>query len=275
MRGGLLASYHYLREGFSKDPGRTSRHLQAVAGELPVVLDSGAFSAANSGVPIPILEFGRFVRRHGAAYEWVASLDVIGDPDRTLSNWKALRREYPVVPTVHLLTDLRFLDYYLDQGVHRIAMGGMVGNRGISELESPEGQWLQEALDRCVHRGVPVHGFGVTSRTVLDLYPWDSVDSTAAIRNAMFRQVLVLQDGSAGYRKVKPEELPSNEAALLLGDWEVVPNAGRNARIRRNVRIIMKGLATTGTATIYHAITPNGTDERAVVRGIQDYMGKA
>ena len=273
MIGGLLVSYHYLREVLTKDPARTTRHLVKVVGKsIPKVLDSGAYSASTSGVPVPLLEFGRFIRSHGHWYTWVASLDVIGDPDRTLSNWRALIREYPVVPTVHLLTPLHYLDHYLDQGVERMAIGGMVGNRRLGDPDSPEGQWIQEALDRCAARQVPVHGFGVTSRKVLDLYGWDSVDSTTAVRNAMFRMVL-MPDPEKGYRVATEADLDPREAALLLGEWEVVHGAGRRARLRRNTRVLMEALETTGVRTVYHAITPNKVDEVSVRQGILDHNG--
>jgi hypothetical protein len=258
MNGGLLVSYHYLRNR-PKGAAGESRYLRKAMGKLPLVLDSGAYSASTQGVPIPILEFGRFIRRYGKLYDWVASLDVIGDPVRTRANWLALRREYPVVPTVHLKTELRHLDWYLNQKPERIAIGGMVGNRQIAIDGSPESVWLKEATERCVRAGVLVHGFGVTARTVLENYEWDSVDASTAVRGAIFRRPLV-RDGDK-LRACKDGDFSPELAAALLGEFEVVSHASRSKRIRWNVRQLMGHLENTGVRVLFHAATPNGVDE--------------
>jgi len=271
VNGGLLVSYHFLREN-GKDPVRGARRLRKVMGRLPFVLDSGAFSAQSIGAPIPLLEYGRFIKQHGKLFSWIAALDVIGDPDRTRANWRALMRQRPVVPTVHLLTDLAYLDFYLNQGVNRLAIGGMVGNRRIGDVNSNEGRWLTEALQRCADRGVAVHGFGVVAANVLDLYSWDSADASTAVRAAMFRKVLLLgPDGTI--KHAEPSDFPAAEAALLFSEFEVYnsPSASRRARVRRNVRTLMWAAQNTGLKTMFHAVCPNDRDEDEVRNGVLDF----
>lgn len=267
MTPGILVSYHYVRE---RPPGKLPQWMELWEGH-PVILDSGAYSAWTKGSQIPLLAFSRFIREHGPRFHWVASLDVIGNPEATRRNWDALRRSWPVVPTVHLLTDLRFLDYYLGHGVDRVAIGGMVGNRDVAKVGSQVHGWIREALSRCHARGVRVHGFGLQSRRTVGAHPWDSVDATSAVQNAMWRKV-VARDGDR-IREATPEDVPPDLRRRLWDHYEVAPGVshGRRHRVRWNVEQYCYHLESTGISGLFHALNPNGRDEEEIVRGIVNY----
>jgi hypothetical protein len=194
-----LVSYHGMREqGFD-----SWWHLQGAYPGIPVVLDSGAFSAANTGVPIGVLEYGRFVKQYGARFSWCANLDVIGDAAASYRQWQALRdmtgRE--IVPVLHLGAAYDWLDRYAAQGARRIAFGGLVPHMARLAHATPGcpiAGWLNGAWDAARAARMTVHGFGVASPRIIASHPWESCDSSSAHHYARRRQNWIL--GADGRR---------------------------------------------------------------------------
>lgn len=158
----------------------SSRSIDRVLGAFPdVLLDSGAWSAFNSGTPIDLNRYIAFIKERDLVT--YAALDVIGDYKATLKNADAMVKAglSPIVafhfgsPYAVLERMVRKYDY--------IALGGLVpiGNARTKLLQH---------LDSCFSiigkeakrtgRLVKVHGFGVQQRWALERYPFYSVDST-------------------------------------------------------------------------------------------------
>lgn len=272
---GILVSYHYLRKG--RYFGRRLDSLFNIFQGLPVVLDSGAYSARQSGADVPLMEFGKFIRKEGHRFHWVASLDVIGNPHVTRTNWQMLNRYYPVVPTIHAGTDLDYLRFYLSQGVERIAFGGMVGENGFAQLArntSDIRAWLDDAfLLLANHQQVQVHAFGLTNLEVLDPYPWTTADSTSALMRTMFGNICVSK--GKYWRPVDPETLPADVARQAFAKFEVIPGKTRAYRYSTNVFTLTKHLENCGIRHVYHALNPNGRDEHAAAQGCSWYRNGA
>jgi hypothetical protein len=211
-----------LREG-AAIAGRTPSSLMSYAmlRKLPDVravvrlddwmLDSGAFSAHNSGTSIDLDAYIEFVLRLAVQdrnLTEVVALDVIGDWRASVRNaetmWKAGIR---AIPTFHFGSPPDVL-LGLANDYPKIALGGMVALR--SNLK-------RDFIAQCFARVWPaaVHGFGVGSAPLMMEFPWSSVDSTTwkigpwrygrpSWMNGAGRSAYAI-DGTFGRRSALPE----------------------------------------------------------------------
>src|SRR5690606_18275566 len=164
-------------------------------------LDSGAFSAWTKGMEIDIQKYIEFIKQNQDVITVYANLDVIS-PDRfsmgtkesaekTLRNQKNMEEaDLSPLPVFHIGEPFEYLEYYVNHYDY-IGLGGMVGKS--KQTLSP---WLDVVFGKyvCDERGYPkvkVHGFGLTSVTLMVKYPWYSVDSTTWTVNARLGKVFV------------------------------------------------------------------------------------
>lgn len=165
-----LVSYHYYKKV----------DLAALtAGGLRLIGDSGAFSAKSLGAEITIPEFAEWAALWRDHLCWVASLDVINDPDATWRNYRRLRDKHglDVVPTIHVGDPAKWMDRYAKDGVDFIGLGGLVPHRGRPKATMP---WLVEMMRyaRERHPQMRFHGWGVTNPALTKALPWYSMDSS-------------------------------------------------------------------------------------------------
>jgi hypothetical protein len=170
----LWSYYHILKYGKTMDkPGNTK-----------LFLDSGAFSAWNSGIDI------NFIKHHDKLIDMYANLDVINDADATWKNQKIMEAEgMKPLPVFHVGEPIKYLYLYMDKYEH-IAIGG------IANLSTPK---RLMGLDTCFNiicddDGIPrnkVHSFGMSSLGILRRYPWYSADSTSWASSARYGYILV------------------------------------------------------------------------------------
>jgi len=150
-------------------------------------VDSGAFSAANSGHKIYIEDYCRWLKQHSSIISAYANLDVIGDPEKSRKNLEYMQKlGLQPLPVFHVGTDFGVLKE-LASDFSYIALGGMVPLKVHRKK-------LQQFLTRCfsiVGEEVKVHGFGITAVWALETFPFYSVDSTAwlhgGIAGAIYR----------------------------------------------------------------------------------------
>ncbi|GAH15672.1 unnamed protein product [marine sediment metagenome] len=160
--------------------------------KVEIFLDSGAFSAFTKNVKIDIDEYISFIKQYQEYLAYYAVLDVIGDPDKTYENQKYMESKgVSPVPCYHYGEDISWLKRYLDEGYEFIALGGMVPI-STGDLMS----WLDDLFGRYLtdEEGLPkvkIHGFGMTSLSLLLRYPWYSVDSTSWVLTGRFGSVYV------------------------------------------------------------------------------------
>lgn len=146
--------------------------------KVELFLDSGAFSAKSQGVEISLKEYISFIKENASVIDVYANLDVIGNPDASLKNLHLMEKAgLQPLPVYHFGEDP---DIYLKPLIDKydyVCIGGMVKAGNIISF-----------LDRCFHdyicdhTGLPkvkVHGFGLTSLSLMLRYPWFSVDSTS------------------------------------------------------------------------------------------------
>lgn len=161
----LLVSYVYL-DGFLK-------HREKYCFR-DWVLDSGAFSAHNSGTAISLQAYidtaKRLLETDGKLTE-VFALDVIGDEKASLRNCEEMWRQgIEAIPTYHRGSPEAALKY-LAENYPKIALGGVAMLRGDAKMN-----WAKQCFARVWPKKIHGFGFGAESQ-VLGL-PWHSVDAT-------------------------------------------------------------------------------------------------
>ncbi len=163
-KAALLVSYHY-RATFMRFKDQV--HYR------DWVLDSGAFSAHNSGKVIDLQEYIDFClkwQEEDESLTQVFGLDVIGDAEASLKNCEEMERQgVNVTPTFHMGSPWEALEEL--KKYPRIAFGGMV--RRPANLK-------KEWLDQCFARIWPkrIHAFGVASKDILMRFPFHSADAS-------------------------------------------------------------------------------------------------
>jgi hypothetical protein len=154
--------------------------------KVDLFLDSGAYSAFSKGVEIDIQEYIVFIKEHLDFIEIYAGLDVIGDAEASLQNQEIMEEAgLTPIPCFHFGEDPDYLRYYVDRYDY-IALGGVAQAKGNRDGLI---KWLEECFDVICNQPsrlpkVKVHGFAVTSLTLMRRYPWYSVDSTSWVMNS-------------------------------------------------------------------------------------------
>ena len=130
-----------------------------------LALDSGAFSAWNSGKKIELVEYNALCK--DVECTEIFGLDVIWNPEATQRNLEKQWSEgIDAIPTFHGGSDWRWLDWAKQRP--KIAISNRKANRQ---------RWMVEVFKRIFpHR---VHGFGIGSRMMLDKVPFHSIDATS------------------------------------------------------------------------------------------------
>ena len=138
-------------------------------------VDSGAFSAYNTGIKIDIDEYIDFIKR--SKCKIYVGLDVIKDEKKTKENILYMKAKglNDVIPTFHYPEPYEYLDYYLENFDY-VALGGVALMGTGNELK----QWLNECFKRIQkHWPKKIHGFGINNWEILKTYPFYSVDATS------------------------------------------------------------------------------------------------
>lgn len=174
MTTGILASFFYYgRYDFTRLPPT-----------VPLILDSGAFSAYTSGATVTADDYGRWLSERYAPGatpppRFAFNLDVLADEHASLANWRRLRDHHGHVttPVLHYGTHPEAIEPYMQEGADRVALGGVATGAGGRQAMA----WAAYCL-RYLHQhhpSVPVHGLGVHMRSQLARLPWDTTDSSS------------------------------------------------------------------------------------------------
>lgn len=137
-------------------------------------LDSGAFSARNSGVEISLdayIETCQRLRANDPTLTEIFALDVIGDWRASRANTEAMwNAGVPAIPCYHHGEPFDVL-LGLAREYPKIAIGGITSLRGEGKLAF---------IEQCFARVWPkrIHGFGIGSESGVFRVPFHSVDAT-------------------------------------------------------------------------------------------------
>ena len=164
-RNALLSHYYYKKH----DVDRLT-HLRFIA-------DSGAYTAKTQGVTITNKQLALWTKTHQHRLCWVACLDV-PSLEKTRRNWLVLVNDHQLeaVPTIHFGDHPSSVDWYAEQGVDLMGLGGMAG---ASCTQSGMFKWLAQVFKYAKdnHPQMRFHGWGMTKMDNLRLPFW-SVDSS-------------------------------------------------------------------------------------------------
>ncbi len=159
--------------------------------KIDLFLDSGAFSAWSQGIEVNIHDYIAFVKEHEDILTVYANLDVIGSAEGTFQNQKIMEAAgLNPLPVFHVGEPWDYLQRYIDNYDY-VALGGMVGRPKPTLVP-----WLNQCFSKyiCDDAGYPkakIHGFGLTSLSLMLQYPWYSVDSTSWIMTSRMGSIYV------------------------------------------------------------------------------------
>jgi hypothetical protein len=217
-----LISYHYMRQAPSL-PAYLAHHLPGR--EVELFVDSGAFTALQTGKPISVDDYGAWLAQDASPAAVIANLDVIGhdaaSAEATWANHRVLEDRYglSVLPVVHIGEPWDALDRYLDSGHDYIALGGLVGRSW--KVAAP---WVLGAFRRASSRAV-FHGFGLTRHEALADLPWYSVDSSSWGEGYRYGSVRLFDPRSRRLRLFR------------VSDRAATPNSSRTREFNRLARL--------------------------------------
>ena len=159
----LLVAYPFTPNFFKHRPGYSYRDW---------VMDSGAFSAFNSGMEIKLQDYIDCCKRLMAedpTLTEVYSLDVIGDWQASLRNTEEMWRQgVEAIPCYHFNEPWSAL-LGMAKDYPKIALGGVAAKAGKMK-------WAQQCFARIWPK--KVHGFAFGTPRALEALPFHSVDST-------------------------------------------------------------------------------------------------
>jgi hypothetical protein len=163
----ILVSYFYLKKFISRIEHYSFRDW---------ALDSGAYSAHNSGAVISLTDYIQICihlkdRNDRLSPIEIFALDVIGDWKASLKNTEKMwKSNIEAIPTYHVGEPWHVLKSLCAE-YPKVAIGGMVGMMGGIKARFAE---------QCFARVWPkkLHGFGVGGETLILALPWHSVDAT-------------------------------------------------------------------------------------------------
>ena len=167
----ILVSYWQMRTPYARN--RILYNIQKYG--LDCFLDSGAYSAYNSGVKITLEAYTSFVKQFGKYFTTVASLDVLFNPEQSLDNYNDMLRWgcKNVLPVWHYTEPWSYFDEYC-KTTDYICVGGLVGLKRKVRLKA-----IREVLAR-IPKGIKIHLFGLTDIILIKKFgrQIDSCDSS-------------------------------------------------------------------------------------------------
>lgn len=198
-----LESYHYL--------GSERLINEIRRDERKVFLDSGAFSAFSLGVDVNIEDYAAFCKKNADIILMPSVLDAIGDHVGTWENQKRLEDlGVQCLPCFHFGEPEEVLDYYLEHYDY-ITIGGMVPISSPNLVRWLDRIWPDHILDDNGKPRAKVHGFGLTSASLMARYPWYSVDSSSWVQMASFGAVFEPEYGSLHISSKAPNRKNFNQ----------------------------------------------------------------
>lgn len=155
----ILVAYPYLKPDFHK-------YLHGTR----FLLDSGAFTAWKAGREILLDDYCRFIDDLPTKPWRYFTLDVIGNPDKTMDNYqKMLSRGYNPIPIFTRGEDPAVIDEYY-KTTDLIGVGGLVGTKGNKGF-------VKGIMEKIGKR--KVHWLGFTRFDFIKYYKPYSVDSSS------------------------------------------------------------------------------------------------
>lgn len=192
----ILESWHYVGKQSFVD------HMRANGAQI--FLDSGAFSAFTLGVKLKVEDYVDYIQRNRDIIRvedgclMASVLDGIGDANETWTNQMHMESlGVRPLPCFHFAPEdvpgrspepIEALEWYAGRYEY-ITLGGMVGANTDQLRRWLEKVWEKVLLDGAGRAKIKVHGFGITSRPLMEEFDWYSCDSSSWIQSAAFGSI--------------------------------------------------------------------------------------
>jgi hypothetical protein len=215
----FLVSYFYLAQNKDWDVVDF-----ALDNDIPLMLDSGAWSALTSKQEIDNRLYVEFCKQHKDKFEVIVSLDVIGDWQTTKINHDEMQQAgIDSLPTFHIDSPFDELERLLEQNSY-IGIGGIAGKGNQIKTRN----WINYVNH--LADGHKFHGFGVTTPNLLKLYDWYSVDGTTWMTGAIrYGRIMHHNEGRLKWIAV-------NNQRELEKNWHLIGNDIREGWTLENGR---------------------------------------
>lgn len=188
--GNLLESFHYIGKQRYVDMIRNDKRQ--------VFLDSGAFSMWSLGAKVDIKAYCNYIKQNDDIIRkddrsiLASVMDAIGDPLGTYQNQLTMESMgVRPLPCFHFNEDIRYLEHYV-ANYDYITLGGMVAQSTQALKPWLDEIWEKYLTDSTGRPKVKVHGFGLTTISLMERYPWYSVDSSSWVQIARVGGMLLL-----------------------------------------------------------------------------------
>jgi len=99
------------------------------------------------------------------------------------------------LPCFHFGEDERYLEDYIKNYPY-ITIGGMVGKPIPTLIKWLDRIWEKYLTDGSGRARVKAHGFGITTISIMERYPWYSCDSSSWIQSAAFGTIINPKHGA-------------------------------------------------------------------------------
>lgn len=228
MTLGILVSY-------VEDTNREQQLVDALIDiGSPVVWDSGAFSVFTGKATITPQQHAEWVCRQVQRPNLrFIGLDVIGDAEATLANYRVQRElGAPVEPTIHYGDPISQIDRLLEVApTEWLNIGGLVpflrGSRNLRHVAA-----FLAAVRRATPDDIRIHALGCTTPSVLRQVPVDAVDSSSWLAAPRYRGLSLFDDQRGRWRQF---ELGSSTARRRSDAWADAHSSGAWLRDRYGI----------------------------------------
>lgn len=196
---------HYRLESFN-----TLKRKQPSSQFSCLLLDSGGFVARTKGIIISVAEYANYINNHAVKYAF--NLDT-NDLDETLANQKYLEKHTNayIIPIYHESDykegNGKLLHNFIKDGYDYIATGGTAGTQGSQDARTD----FFDYVFAHTRDTIKVHGLGVTANSLLQRYPFYSVDSTSWLGAARYGNSSATKDKRVALVRSKEHYIKTTE----------------------------------------------------------------
>lgn len=172
----LLLSYYYFKHKSMKEV------IESLGYRPNIMLDSGAYSAFNSGKEINIHQYMEYIRENEEYLEKYISCDIMKNAEGTFDRFVYMQEQgFKPVPVFHYGTDETWLDKYYEMGERFVALGSTVPEPRKRLIR----MWINELVVK--YHNLNFHVLGTSRRDIIDYCDVLSCDSTGWIRTATMK----------------------------------------------------------------------------------------
>jgi hypothetical protein len=135
-------------------------------------------------------EYIEFIHKYKNQLLGYVNLDIIYNAEESFENQQYMESNgLRPIPVFHYGEDFKWLEHYVNNYDY-IGIGGVAGGITLQQFVQSLGNRAFEYISH-TNPGIKVHGFAVTSISLMQHFPWYSTDSTTWLKHAVYGEVMV------------------------------------------------------------------------------------